>query len=516
MLVKTIILDQLCSLEGHFAIWEETVDNLSIVGELSTPTFLKLVDILEVFTTCQISIALAIDSNAYDLESLKDLEDEQVAEWPKEWVLNLDKGKLFEDSLNTEFNKLFVRNEAFILWANKLSLTQTLGCNFNSPLTIFVNKLKAQFGGPSLKFVPANLSKLSEINDYLSDDKKWPDEQRIRETLRIKSGDNFVLNPYGLAIIGGDRNIPEALPFIKIYFAILSLCMAQEIYVTDNHIRTVIQGSRSLDLKLLPEIFNVKLDCLDALEKAFLWSFKERPETRKKLITDRLSIDIVIEDSSLAENMQNHIKNAYKQAEERYGFVILERNDVYSNELRDVMKDVRTQADLYANKVRDLVNVLLRDVLAVLFLIGVSLSAKFNNIDPSIIINSNQLYAFFKILAIYFIVSIALQISSHARDIYLTHKEGIQWLGITHEYLLPSVVEENFNKPLQKRICMFWIFAMLSVIIYLAIAIISWNAESLASKYLPKPVNNHAINSNQKETIIYKTKMLNLIFEKSL
>lgn len=150
------------------------------------------------------------------------------------------------------------------------------------------------------------------------------------------------------------------------------------------------------------------------------------------------------------------------------------------------MKDVRTQADLYASKVRDLVSTLLRDVLAVLFLVGVSLIAKLNTTEVATSVNSAQLFIFFKVLAIYFFFSMTLQIISHTRDLVLAKNECEKWLQLTHDYLTKEVVEENFTKPLSKRRNMFCFFASISIAIYLGLIGLSWNAENITKYYSAK------------------------------
>ncbi len=248
----------------------------------------------------------------------------------------------------------------------------------------------------------------------------------------------------------------------------------------------MLRGTKNLDSNLTPNwTFDISTKAVEDTAEAISWMFLERVETRQRLLSDRLSLDITNTDSFIG-GVSEHINNALNQAKERYGFVILDRKDAYLKELKEVMKDVRTQADLYASKVRDLVGTLLRDVLAVLFLVGVSLITKLNTSEVTTLSNSAHLFIFFKILAGYFLVSVVLQISSHTRDVILAKNECERWLQLTHSYLTKEVVAENFTKPLNKRRNLYCFFAFVSIVIYAGLIGLSWNAEIIAKCYSEK------------------------------
>lgn len=479
MYLKLKSINQLSLLSNQAQQWDETIDLLTVTGELTETALNQLIATLKAFTDEGIEHpSLMIDAQPEDIDALQNLSKSTLQDSSKEWKLSLHKARLLID----ENHKVFIMSKAFIEWANQLTPTRTLGCDFNKPLTIFIKGLAEAFGGPSLRFIPV------DAEDFVSPEHTvdFPDEKQVRSIVRVTSSNHIHLNPNSVALSWGDRNQPEALPFKRFFMAVMTLCFAQEIYVRNDEVRVMLRGTKNLDSNLTPNwTFEISTKVLDDTATAITWMFQERVETRQRLLSDRLSLDIT-DGSSFIRGVSEHVNNALDQAKERYGFVILDRKDAYLKELKDVMKDVRTQADLYAGKVRDLVSTLLRDVLAVLFLVGVSLIAKLNTTEVATSVNSAQLFVFFKVLAIYFFFSMALQIISHTRDLVLAKNECEKWLQLTHDYLTKEVVEENFTKPLSKRRNMFCFFASVSIAIYLALIGLSWNAENITKYYSAK------------------------------
>lgn len=479
MYFKLRSINQLSLLSNQAQQWDEAIDLLTITGTLSEAVLKDLITTLQAFTDEGIEHpSLMVDAQPEDIDSLQNLSKSSLQGSTKEWKLSLHKARLLID----ENHKVFITSNAFIEWANQLTPTRTLECDFNKPLTIFIKSLAEAFGGPSLQFIPVDTEDFAPPESLVI----FPDEKQVRSIVRVTSSNHLHLNPNSIALTWGNREQPEALPFMRFFMAVMSLCFAQEIYVRNDEVRVMVRGTKNLDSNLTPNwMFDISTKAVDDTATAISWMFQERVETRQRLLSDRLSLDIT-DNSSFISGVSEHINNALDQAKERYGFVILDRKDAYLKELKDVMKDVRTQADLYASKVRDLVSTLLRDVLAVLFLVGVSLIAKLNTVEVATSVNSSQLFIFFKVLAIYFLVSMVLQIISHTRDLVLAKNECERWLQLTHDYLTKEIVDENFTKPLSKRKNMFYIFAAVSIIIYLCLVGLSWNAEHVAKYYSEK------------------------------
>ncbi len=470
MYLKIKILNKLSNLRAYSQSWDESADQLSTSGLVTEASIRQLIDIFSVFLSEGIPTPnlLVADSNE-DENSLESILEGIETHNGLPWQLTLSKSRLL---LNPN-DKLFISKDAFITWADKLRPTETFGINFNQPITFLIGGLGEAFGGPFIKFLPA------DIDSFHIDQPptNFPSESDIRSNVRVTTGIQICLSLNGLALTWGNLNQAEAMPFKRLFMAVMCVPLAQEVYVLDKDIKVILRGTKSLESNLTDNwSFDVTADDLKKVTSAVLWMFQERIETRQKLISDRLSLDIT-DPTSFIRGVLTSIEHALIQAKEKYGFVILERKDSYLKELKEVMKDVRVQADLYAGKVRELINTLLRDVLAALFLVGVSLITKLNTTALDKMSDENQLFIFLKVLAVYFIISISLQLGSHWKDLLLAKNECEKWLQLTHDYLTEETVDKNFTKPLEKRRNTFMFFSGLILLIYLIIAIASWKAE---------------------------------------
>jgi len=175
------------------------------------------------------------------------------------------------------------------------------------------------------------------------------------------------------------------------------------------------------------------------------WIFEDRVSIRKKLFNERLSLDLESDDTLLG-SLIKCLPSALSQAKERYNFVIIDRKDAYVKELKELLKDIRTQSELYAGKIRSLLSNFLRDLLAALVLIGFTIFTKFT--DQEALADNNRLRLVFNALAIYFIASIVLQSIIDCTDILVSKREMFYWKNATKE-LLP---EKDFTKHIENSL----------------------------------------------------------------
>ena len=110
----------------------------------------------------------------------------------------------------------------------------------------------------------------------------------------------------------------------------------------------------------------------------------------------------MVNGQSLLAGAARYVDDALKQSIEQYKFVIAERKDVYAKELRELLKDVQQQAILFSDKVRSILNSLLRDVLAALLLISLGLFSRIGRTEE--VLASKEADLLFKALAIYLVV----------------------------------------------------------------------------------------------------------------
>lgn len=412
-------------------------------------------------------VSVEIDGEEFSLEDVPAIGTETV-----EWKVIVGKSP-FKKADNGLQQIPFFTTKGYIDWCNSLLNLRPISPHIEGPVVISVAGLGCSFGG---KYIT-----VCDIEGSLPDAQtgaikpELPCSAQVHRLIHVVSDHVLKVDPCFFDLSWGSLESPLAQPLKCVFVAHLAACLAQDIYLKDGQLQAVLRGTKRLDLPLLP----IEGDCLSSttiahLSEAVAWIYDERAETRHRLVSDRLSIDIVPQ-QSLTMGALCNITDAVKQARERYGFVIMERKDAYYKELRDLLKDVRSQADLYATKVRDLVTSLQRDVLAMLVLLGFTLLPKISQAQTVLTTPSFDMVMFFRILSGYFIVSFLLQSVSHWRDLSLSYREGHDWLTLIHDYTSPQELKDNFEKPLKRRKITFYIALFVSFICYGFLAFVTWD-----------------------------------------
>lgn len=468
-------LTQIAELASISDEWNESWDHLSVKGVLSPDRLRILIELYQRCEAIDYELTLRLDNDPYDLQSLIALDPDSYL--PDTWQIVIGKSSFIHKAGFKRDNGqvlLFFARDTFLRWANGIDPLSIKEPDFSKPTTILAHGIESTFGGASLWILPTN--QVSNISDTGNVEVNLPSSESIHKLIHILSEQQIVrISPADFSLTWGDRDSEESAPFRLLYAKSLAACLPQDLYNRSGDIHVVLRGTKRLELPLIHKedpIPDVKF--LNILQDIVLWIFEERAETRHTLISDRLSIDIP-EGKSLISGLKLYAEKAFKQARERYGFVILDRKDEYYKELRDIMKDVRTQADLYAAKVRTLVNTLLRDILGILILIGVGLIGKFDPNKLSNLSSTPQVDLFFKAFAIYFLLSPLFQLFFHWRDLHLSHNESKTWLSLTREYASEEELLEKFERPLASRRRTFWLASLAVLAVYFLFAYTSWN-----------------------------------------
>jgi hypothetical protein len=421
------------------------------------------------------SVATAeLDHDSADLQLLTEY---LSSPYRVEWVLHIGKSS-FKGSDENVHRIVFFTLDGFRNWAEGLKELRAVVPALGQTLLINVEGISEPFGGDSLKVCGfEELTECGSEHTY----HRLPGADDAHRLIHIVAEQTLHVNPKAFALSWGATDSAAAAPFRRLFAGHLAAALAQDIFLKDGQLFAILRGTKRVELPLLPE---GNWDCqyakLASLAEAVSWVYQERSETRHRLLSDRLSID-VSPSGSLAEELFDHIGEALKQARDRYGFVILDRKDAYYKELRDVLKDARSQADLFAAKVRALVSSLLRDTLAVLILIGFTLLPKLDAATVQSFVVSDLATVFFRVLAGYFVVSFFFQAISHCRDLALSSKEQRHWLKLMRDYMSAEEVDESFEKPLAPRRRTFYIALLLSMSCYAILAIGSWHFSELVT-----------------------------------
>jgi hypothetical protein len=188
-------------------------------------------------------------------------------------------------------------------------------------------------------------------------------------------------------------------------------------------------------------------------------------------VADRLSLDLRAEEPLLS-GASRLIDDALAQAKERYRFVIADQKEAWTKELREVLKDVQGQTRLYSDKLRSIMNSLLRDVLAALLLVSLGLFARFGKSQD--VLGSHEAELLFRALGIYLLASFALQAFVHLRDVIISDREVRAWAMQTRSHLGPDALKKYLDDRLDKRWREFVVTGLVLALAYLLLAMGAW------------------------------------------
>lgn len=393
-----------------------------------------------------------------------ELDEDDVCDQSAPWKITLNKknikDKIFELSENTY---LFLDKGNFFYFLEHLDPFKTSTSSFDNKSHLFiVNGLEDTIGGEHFYAAGA-------VSNFPALQAKLPTSDEVHNLVHVNSTKPFRVCPRSFSLNHKKTNFTNIPNFKRSIAKLLAACLVQELRISDSSEEVTVKGSKKQTTSLSNNVEDITEDFLDELSQAVIWVYEERSETRLQLIMDRLSLDMNDTDSYLTA-LALHLKRALEQAKDSYAFVILDRKDDYHKEVRDLIKDMRTQADLYATKTRSLVSSLARDTLGVLVFFSFSFMARAQSLDVKTLLTSKVISLILIVIGIYLTVSLILQLAVHLRDDHLTKQENGHWLKVLQNYTRTDDQQENFLKPIKKRRKTFH-YAM-GVIIFLYCALI--------------------------------------------
>lgn len=381
-----------------------------------------------------------------------------------------------------ETTLLFFSMEGFHQWLSSLDpfLYPTGNApDLARPTTIRVSGLDTGFGGPLLWVLPLDGQPPEPEIVAL------PDSAEVHGLIHTHAVRPLRVYPQAYALTWGDLNTTDAAPLVRLSARVLAACLVQELKYTDDGYEVTLRGTKRLSVPLFDNEHTVTFEALKNLQETVRWVYEERSETRLRLVMDRLSIDIE-HGQSMLSGASKYLKSALQQARDSYTFVILERKDAYHKEVRELMKDMKSQADLYAAKVRDLTSSITRDILGVLVFIGFSFIGKFDQTKLQELLDSAELALLVKFLAGYLMLSCVLLLSSHLYDASLAYKESKIWLDVLQHYSSQSDKQDRFLGPIACRRSMLFKAVWIVGFIYIGLAVMMWNLPSIIECLLHK------------------------------
>jgi hypothetical protein len=386
------------------------------------------------------------------------------------WELNINK----VSRLSTNKKTFFYNLQSFKDWGKALNPFDSFNPLLSVfPITIIVNNID--------EVVVANnyiICSPSRITDFKPVE-EIPDFSEINSTVHIATRENFIVNPKKLFISEGLCTDATA-PFFEMSAKSLAVCLVSEI---GNHETIILRGIRKIELPLFKNITALNVEILNQLKNSVRWVYDEKTDLKIKLFLDRFTLDVDLQKDYVSELIRLN-KNCLEQAKERFSFITFERKDQFQKELRDLLKDLKTVSDLYSTKARGLLSNLLRDVLAGLLLIGITILSKVDNVNS--VAQNPVINLVFKAFAIYFILSILYQAIFDLVDIIKTKNEFIYWKQTSREYISESEFKVYLKQTVGKREVFTYVYYGFLIVTYFLLAYLSYNF----TQYLEFAVKN--------------------------
>ncbi|MBI9067252.1 MAG: hypothetical protein JEZ09_08165 [Salinivirgaceae bacterium] len=383
------------------------------------------------------------------------------------WDLILNKSDFLINNKSSKYNYTFFLQSNFLLDSLKdinpldedCILNKVTGCN------IFVSNLDGYLKGPYLNILPLN----SDAKNYETNF-NLPTIEEIREHVNFITSDRSYFSPLKFYITEVQQNEMIANEINRCFAQTISIALIDE-YHHNN--KGVINGIKRIECKLFENFNEFSIDFQNNLLSLVQWLYDERIETRKRLFSERISLEFEKGDNFLYVLFQ-HFKDIFSQIKEQYNFVILDRKDDYFKEKRDLLNDLKKQSDLHSQKIRQLLNGLLRDILASFILTGFTVFTKFQS---GAIYGKLTVPILFKGLAIYYVLSLVLQSIINISDVNTSKKEIFYWKNLTRNHIPKNEFEEEVKKAMSFRKNNLRLSYSIIIIIYLFIAFIAWNFE---------------------------------------
>jgi hypothetical protein len=393
------------------------------------------------------------------------------------WNLHLNKNALATESSKQNF---FCDKSSFVSWLDKSDPFDTHNPFHKlSPLVIYVDDLSQSIIGQSFQIIPFGQSVQTNSVQY-----KIPSSLEVNKVVHSVSAKDIVIDPSHFVFTPNDDTELENKLY-KLAILTLAASVVNDFYSVE---KVITDGIRRIEMKLFENADTISKKEYHNLLKLVSWIYEEKTTTRQKLFSDRITLELD-ESKSFVFALSQHLENSLLQAEQRYNFVILERKDKYISELKDLLKDIRNQSDLYSQKIRTLLNNLLRDVLAAVVLVGFTLFTKFSD---NIQLDKELLLTYvFNGLALYYVASILFQAIVDFTDIYVSSKEILYWKNATKELLPEKEFTKHIENSLKGRKRSLWIIYSLIALMYLSVSLACYKFPVYFQKISTKKVEIH-------------------------
>ena len=443
---------------------EETWASLVLSGryqqQYSKTIFQELYDVLDGMGKAG-CITFRVGNMPTTMEELLDLLVDGI-----QWTMNINKQSFMggEDVISN----FFYDATAFRQWAENTDPFSDSNPLNNHTCKIEVNGLPSSFGGPNF-LVSDNIGNIPDnVNLTYEHD-------RLKATLRQFADTKREIHPEKHYVSFGDVD-EYSFFFYRNSLKCLTVALCDELYED----KVVLRGIRRLEFTLHDSQYEgVQMEqAQESLREAFCWVFCDdsRYELRHKLLMDRLTLDLP-QNQSFYDGVIPLISHASKQAAERYNYAFFERSNEYQKELQQFLKELHALCDSYSTKVRSLLGNFLRDALAGLLTVAITIFARIRELeklDSEYVLN----YIFYAFGA-YLLISCIAQTIVDWKDLCQSEKEIEYWKSVSREYMRPEDFEEHKKRTVGERKNQAILQYVCLTVLYLLLAGFSFNVPNM-------------------------------------
>lgn len=383
------------------------------------------------------------------------------------WYLNFNKPR-FEDGNDEDLGYLFFMSRNAVLAFLKIikPFKRSQRIFEKERFHLFIPELSRPLIGA--KLLVTSIEPVEKGRGFSSNFQALPDKASVARRVRVGVGSDLLIDTAKFAFESGEKEFSEIIRPLFIQNLCASLV---ELLESDGNV--TLSGVLTIDTKLSNGMESVSSEKMDVLKDTVTWIYEGVFSTRYRLFIDRVILEYDNDESFLSNLLKNSSK-ALSQAIEQFQFVIEDRRDQYFKELQTIISEVKKQTDLYFDKLRNLLVGFSRDVLAAIFLFGISLITKVVKSDASAS-KPEELSYLFGAIGIYLIGSWLIQSILMLADARTAKKHLTLWLSNTRVYTSKQEQSQLVDSSLNRQTRIFiWLYIGISLLyIFMGIFTIS-------------------------------------------
>lgn len=352
---------------------------------------------------------------------------------------------------------------------------------------IYVNNLEENFGGSNL------IVNDTDTVDRYALIESIPDFQ-VENYIRINCNSDFIIAPHKHLIHWGRVNHITRFFYRNAILVLLSSLCDE---ITKDR-KVIIRGHKKIlsDIGGESLIEDNLLDYQNLLLEIYKWIYdnEDSCSVKKRLFAERVSLDLD-QNLTLYVSLYPILSDVYSQIKEQYSYIMYDRKDAYQKELKDLLRDIKNITDLFSSKIRNILGNLLRDVLAGLILIGITLFSKVSEV--SALLENNLINYVFKAFGVYFLSSALLQVIFDYIDVNRSFKEFNYWKNITRSYISSTQFCEYKKQTINRRFRELLYYYIFIIILYIGIGCFCFSYQSFWKETLSPPINKESIETTE-------------------